>query len=305
MKALVTGGAGMIGSNLTEELVKKNYEVVVLDSFSLGKEENLAAVKDSVEMIKGDVCDKDTISRVLKGVDYVFHQAAASSSPMFVPDPTKGYGINVLGFINLLNAARDAGVKRVVHASTSSIYGNLPTPSREDQNVDPPNLYAATKFAAEHLGKLYTQQFGLETVALRYFSVYGPHERSKGEFANNLSQFLWEIKEDKQPVIYGDGSQTRDFTYAKDVAQANLLAATADNAAGEVFNIGTAREISFNELVDMINNVLGKDVKAKHIENPIKNYIAVQLADISKARQILGYEPRYTVEQGLEAVKDF
>ncbi|MCX5781222.1 MAG: NAD-dependent epimerase/dehydratase family protein, partial [Elusimicrobia bacterium] len=189
----------------------------------------------------------------------------------------------------------------VVYASTSSMYGNNPPPLREDMKVVSPNFYAATKVAGEDLARVFFEQYGTVTIGLRYMSVYGPRERSKGIFANMVSQFLWAMQKNEQPIIYGDGSQTRDFVFVKDVVSAHLLAMKLKKA-GEIFNVGTGKATSLNQLVDILNNVLGKNIKAKHIEMPVKNYINTQLADITKARKMLGYEPKYELEDGIKAI---
>ena len=300
MKILVTGGAGFIGSNVVEALVRLGHEVVVLDNFSLGSMDNLASVKDKITVIKGDIRDEKTVMNATKGVEYIFNEAAASSSPMFMTDLRNSVAVNIDGFINVLNAARknDAAV---VYASTSSMYGNNPPPLREDMKVVSPNFYAATKVAGEDLARVFFEQYGTVTIGLRYMSVYGPRERSKGIFANMVSQFLWAMQKNEQPVIYGDGKQTRDFVFVKDVVSAHLLAMKLKKA-GEIFNVGTGKATSLNQLVDILNKVLGKNIKAKYIEMPVKNYINTQLADITKARKMLGYEPKYNLEDGVKII---
>lgn len=298
MKVLITGGAGFVGSNLAEELAK-DHEVTILDNFSLGIMENLAAVKDKVKIVKGDVKDEETVKKVCD-VDFILHQAAASSSPMFKDDLKGSFSVNIDGFINLLNAARDNNVKRFIFASSSSIYGNIPGLLKEDMGVVPPNFYSITKLTNEHLAKVFSQEYGLETVGFRYMSIYGPHEESKGIYANLVSQFLWAMKKGEPPVIYGDGSQTRDFTYVKDVVKANVLALESKKKfLGEIFNVGTGSTITLNGLIEILNKVLNKDVKPKYVENPIKNYILTQQADLTKAKTMLGYDPKYSLEEGI------
>jgi nucleoside-diphosphate-sugar epimerase len=301
MKILVTGGAGFIGSNLAREAVERGWQVRVFDNFYLGSLENLSIIKKEIELIKGDIRDKKTIDAATRGVDYIFHQAAVSSSQMFVPDPSEGFSVNVQGFANLLFHAHKNGVQRVVYASTSSIYGDLPTPHREDMFIKScPNHYAASKLASEYLAKAHTLEHGLETVGLRYFSVYGPGEEKKGKYANMVSQFLWVMRNGEPPVIYGDGSQTRDFTYVKDVVEANFLAMKKKHASGEVFNIGTGRSVTINEVVALLNKHLGKNLKPKYIRNPIRNYVYHTLADTEKAKNLLGFEARVPLEKGIE-----
>lgn len=299
MKSLVTGGAGFIGSNIVEELVKLGHEVIVLDDFSLGSEDNLSTVKDKIEIVKGDVRNFDLIKKITKCLDFVFHESAASSSPMFFSDLRNAFSVNTDGFINILNASRDNGVKKVIHASTSSIYGNNPGPLREDIKIIPPNFYSASKLAAEHLADIFSNEYGLDIIGLRYMSIYGPHEESKGKFANLVSQFLWAMLKNEQPVIYGDGEQTRDFTFVGDAVQANILAMNS-KIKNDIFNVGTGKSTSLNELVDIINKILGKNIKPKYIEMPVKNYIKTQLADISKIEKALGYSPKYNLEEGIK-----
>ncbi|MBI4153844.1 SDR family NAD(P)-dependent oxidoreductase [Candidatus Woesearchaeota archaeon] len=302
MKVLVTGGAGFIGSNLVGELVKRGDEVTALDSFFLGTEKNLSAVKDRIKIVKGDIRDAALVSKLGK-VDVIFHQAAASSSPMFRENLKDALSVNIDGTINILNAARDNGVKRVVFASTSSIYGNLPGPQREDMPAMPVNFYASSKLMKEHLAALYGVEYGLETVGLRYASIYGPHEESKGRFANLVSQFLWSMQKNEQPVIYGNGDQTRDFTYVRDICQANILAAvTKKKMIGEIFNVGTGKATSLNRLVEILNLLLGKKIKPKYVKMPVKNYIDTQQHDISKISSVLGYMPGYTLEKGIAEI---
>ncbi len=303
MKILVTGGAGFIGSHLVEELVKAGHTVKVLDNFSLGTEENLKTVRKKIEVVKGDLRDAETVTKLTKGVDIVFNLAAASSSPMFLEDLRNAVSVNVDGFINVLNACRDNKVKKLIYASTSSIYGNLTPPLREDMPTPPVNFYASTKLLNEHLAALFAREYGLETIGFRFLSVYGPHEKSKGVYANLATQFLRCVQKGEQPVIYGDGSQTREFTFVLDIVQAHLLAMNSKkNLAGEIFNVGTSKAHSLNELVSAINRVLNKNVKPKYVKNPVKNYIAAQLSDISKIKKLLGYEPKYTLEKGLREI---
>jgi nucleoside-diphosphate-sugar epimerase len=306
MKCLVTGGAGFIGSNLAREAVERGWQVRLLDNFYLGSSENLSSLKREIKLINGDIRDRKTIDAATKGIDYIFHQAAVSSSQMFVPDPSEGFSVNVQGFANLLFHAHKNGVQRVVYASTSSIYGDLPTPHREDMFIKScPNHYAASKLASEYLAKAHTLQQGLETVGLRYFSVYGPREERKGKYANMISQFLWGMKREETPVIYGDGFQTRDFTYVKDIVEANFLATKKKRASGEVFNIGTGRSTTINAAVSLLNKNLGTNLKPKHVRNPIKNYVCHTLADTEKAKNLLGFEAKTSLEKGIKILLSY
>jgi len=303
MKCLVTGGAGFIGSHITEALVEENHEVTVLDNFLLGRKENLSPVIDKIQFVEGDIRDEKLVMKLTKDVDYIFHQAAASSSPMFAQSLREALSINIDGFAALLNAARKNGAKRMVYASTSSIYGNNPLPLREDMKVTPPNFYSVSKLACEDLAKVFSSEYGVQTVGFRYMSVYGPREESKGIYANLASQFLWAIRKNERPVIYGDGSQTRDFVFVKDVVQANLLAMDmSKKISGEVINVGTGKATSLNELVLILNRILGKSVKPKFTELKVKNYIFGQQADLTKAKKLLGYVPKYTLEEGIREI---
>ena len=297
----MTGGAGFIGSNIVKGALKKGWEVRVIDNFFLGKAENLADVQKDIELIKGDIRDENSVKQATRGVDYIFHQAAISSSQMFVPDPGLGISVNVQGFSNLLRYAHQNGVKRVVHASTSTIYGSLPTPHREDYFIDRcGNFYSVTKFAAEHLAKTFTAERGLETVGLRYFSVYGPGETHKGKYANLITQFLWGMKKGERPVIYGDGRQTRDFVYVEDVVRANLLAATAKRGSGEVINVGTGNPVPVNDATTLLNKYLGTDLKPKYQPNPITGYVYKHQADTAKAAKLIGFKAKVPFAKGLK-----
>ncbi|MBM5806043.1 MAG: SDR family NAD(P)-dependent oxidoreductase, partial [Candidatus Verstraetearchaeota archaeon] len=218
MKYLVTGGAGFIGCNIVRRLVKEGHKAVVLDDMSLGKEGNLADLPTEVEVVKGDVRDMRVVKDLTKNVDGVFHEAARSSSPMFSSDPREGMEVNVQGFLNIMETAR-RGDFPVVYASTSSLYSSCKPPHREDMDVKPGSFYEYSFYAREHLARLYAGLYGLRAVGLRYFSIYGPHEEYKGEYANNISQFLWGMMKGENPVIYGDGTQTRDFTFVEDVVE--------------------------------------------------------------------------------------
>ena len=295
MKVLVTGGAGFIGSNIVEGLVSNGHEAIAFDKFFLGKKENLSGIK--VEIIKGDIRDRNALDKAADGCDFIFNEAAASSSPMFNEDLREAVSANIDGFVNVLDIARkhDCGL---VYASTSSIYGNTNGALREDMKVVPPNFYAATKLANEHLASVYSDEYGIKAIGFRYMSVYGMREEGKGMFANLVSQFLWMMKKNEQPVIYGDGTQTRDFVFAKDVAEAHLLAMRS-NAKNDIFNIGTGNATPLNGLVSLLNKILGKNIKPKYIRMPVKNYIAKQKADTSKAEKLLGFGAKYSLEEGV------
>ncbi len=300
-RALVTGGAGFIGSNITRQLIENNVEVKVLDDYYLGTEQNLEGL--NVETIEGSVTNKEKVEKAVKDCDTIFHNAALSSAPMHKDKPGKGARVNIEGFINVVEEAMKQNVEKIVYASTSSMYGSTQPPNKEDTGEHPINLYSASKMSRELYAKVYAEK-GLDITGLRYFSVYGPHEKAKGRYANIISQFLWKILKDEKPEIYGDGTQTRDFTYVKDIAQANILAAQKGKP-GQYYNIGTGKETSFNTVVNEINKQLGKNIKPIKKENPIKNYVQRTQADITRAQKDLGYQPKHSFKEGLQKTVEF
>ncbi|MFH1420904.1 MAG: SDR family NAD(P)-dependent oxidoreductase [Candidatus Aenigmatarchaeota archaeon] len=302
MKILVTGGAGFIGSNIAKQLVQDGHEVIVIDNFLLGSPDNLKDIADKITFVQGDIRNCATMNEITKGVDVVFNEAAASSSPMFMTNLRDAVSVNVDGFINVLNACKLNDVKALVYASSSSIYGNGESPLNENDKTVVPNFYAVTKHFNEELANVYASEYGLPCIGLRYMSVYGPNEKAKGVYANLVSQFLWDMMKNERPVIYGDGTQTRDFIYAKDVVNANLLAMeyAMSQKKADIFNVGTSVATSLNSLIATINRVLGKSIEATHVENKIRNYIAVQKADTHKAEDLLDFTAQYTVQQGIE-----
>lgn len=305
-RALVTGGAGFIGSNIVERLVEKDVEVVVLDDLYLGTEDNLSEVRDEIEFIEGSVLDEEKVKEAVQGVDVVFHQAARSSSPMHKDNPAEGARVNVEGFVNVAEASVAEEVEKIVYASTSSMYGSVEPPHKVDMDVEPVNLYTASKMSREMYAKCYSYTEKIETTGLRYFSVFGPHEKGKGEYANVVTQFLWKMMDGEQPVIWGDGTQERDFVFVEDVVDANIKASKRkDEIDGEVFNIGRSDPVTFNEVVEKLNSVLGKDTEAERIENPLDNYVHEHKADNSKAREVLGWTPSHTFEEGLQKTVDY
>ena len=288
---LITGAAGFVGRHLVRVCLKKGWDVVGMDPKPV--------TVDGWEGLQGDLRDRTTLAKVVRDVDIVFHEAAVSSSPMFEPDPSQGVEVNVMGGLYLLQASADAGVKRFVYASTSSLYGNSPVPWREDMAISaPPNAYAASKLAFEYLAKVYALRGELDTIGLRYFSVYGPGEEPKGVYANMISQFLWAIRKSERPIVYGDGTQTRDFTHVDDAVRANLLG-LGTTEVGKVFNVGTGRETSINTLVRTLADLMGKDVKPRYVPNPIRNYVHRTRADTSKAEKLLGFRATIPFREGV------
>lgn len=303
-RILVTGGAGFIGSNIAKRLVELGHEVSVADNLFLGRVSNLRGLK--VKFYRMDLRDEKLTDKLFKKgkFEYVFHEAACSSAPMFDKDPRHAVDVNVRGFMNVMQAATRGGVKRVVYASTSSIYHDLTPPHIETMIVTPKSFYTISKYLTELCAKQYLDEYGLESIGMRYFSVYGPNELHKGRYANIISQFLWVMRKGQRPVIYGDGEQARDFTYVDDVVDANLRAMNGGKP-GEVYNIGTGNVTTFNQVVELLNLFLGKKIKPKYIPNPIHNYVPLTGASIEKARKELGFVSRYELKDGIEKLVGF
>ncbi|MDY6768728.1 MAG: SDR family NAD(P)-dependent oxidoreductase [Candidatus Nanohaloarchaea archaeon] len=303
MKALVTGGCGFIGSNLAVELVEQGHEVVVLDDMYLGTRENLAAVEDEVEIVEGDVRDLETVADCCDDVDVVFHNAARSSAPMHVEQPVEGAAVNINGFINVMEEARENDF-RVVYASTSSMYGSVEPPHKEDMGEEPVNLYSASKMSRELYATVYDEAYDVDVIGLRYFSVYGPREKAKGEYANLVSQWMWKLMDGERPEIWGDGSRTRDLTFVQDIVRGNLKAANAD-VSGEVVNLGTGEETRMDEIVAKLNDALGTDIEPRFVDNPKENPVMRTRADTTKAEELLGWEPQVSLDDGIQKTAEW
>src|SRR5215216_1550442 len=296
---LVTGGAGFIGSHLAEELARRGERVRVVDNLSTGKRQNLAHISDVVFM-EGDLPDAEVARRAVDGVDYVLHQAAIPSVPRSVKDPITSNRANIDASLNLLVAARDAGVRRVVYAGSSSAYGNTATlPKVETMGTAPLSPYALQKLVAEQYCQMFTQLYGLETVTIRYFNVFGPRQDPSSPYSGVISVFIRALLDGQRPTIYGDGGQTRDFTYIANVVDGVLRACDAKGASGEVINVATGGRISLNELFAAVRKVTGASVEPIYAETRTGDVRDSQ-ADIGKARRILGYEPTVAFQQGLE-----
>ena len=296
---LVTGGAGFIGSHLVEELVRRGHAVRVVDSFITGRRQNLAHVP-GVELVEGDLADFDVARRAVEGVEVVLHQAAIPSVPRSVQDPITSNRANVDASLNVLVAARDAGVRRLVYAGSSSAYGNTETlPKVETMPTAPLSPYALQKLVAEQYCQMFTALYGLQTVTIRYFNVFGPRQDPSSPYSGVISLFISALCEGRRPTIYGDGGQTRDFTYVKNVVDGVLRAADAPAASGEVINVATGGRISLNELFQTIKRLVGADVEPIYAE-PRAGDVRDSQADIGKARQLLGYEPTADLRDGLE-----
>jgi len=298
-QVLVTGGAGFIGSNLVEQLVKEGARVRVLDNFTRGIQTNLANVRDEVEVVEGDLLDADALDKAVKDTEVIFHQAAVVSVPYSVQNPTHTTEVNVAGTLNLLIAARDAGARRLVFASSCSVYGaNLRLPKRETFRAKPISPYAASKLTGEMYCSVFNSLWDIETVSLRYFNVFGPRQPANSEYASVIPLFITMMLRGEQPTIFGDGYQRRDFTYVDNVVSANILSATAPKAAGKVFNVGCGQPLDINELVDSLNGMLETDIKP-HYAPTRAGDVRDAWADITLAQRVLGYQPVVDVTEGL------
>ena len=300
-KFLVTGGAGFIGSNIAQKQVEIGEDVTVIDDLSTGREKNLEPFLGKIKFIKGDLSQEKTAFQVTAGMDYVLHQAAIPSVPHSVDDPLKTDQANIKATLMLLVAAREQKVKKLVYASSSSIYGdqNPSKPKVESMPVNPKSPYGLQKYTGERYCQLFYELYGLETICLRYFNVFGPNQDPTSEYAAVIPKFIKAIRHGQQPTIYGDGQTSRDFTYVENNIAANILATTSKKGAGEVFNIARGQSVTLLELVKKINTITGKNIKAAHAAER-KGDIKHSLADISKAEKILGYKPVVSFEEGLK-----
>jgi UDP-glucose 4-epimerase len=297
---LVTGGAGFIGSNICERLLEEGNTVIALDNLSTGRMENISSYKDdkNYSFIRGSINDYDQLKKLFSGVDYVLHQAAIPSVQRSIENPLASHVANVDGTFNVLLAAKDAGVKKVVYAASSSAYGDTPTlPKREDMSPNPKSPYAVTKLSGEYYCRAFTEVYGLKTIALRYFNVYGPRQNPKSEYAAVIPRFITMILTGETPTIYGDGTQTRDFSYVKDVVSANIKAMESD--ASGVYNIAYGKRISLNDLVDKINKYTGQNVLPVY-DKARTGDVKDSLADITLAKEKFGYDPKYDIDTGLQ-----
>jgi len=305
MRYLVTGGAGFIGSNSVDELVRRGHSVAVLDDFSAGKEQNLRDAAGKIELFRASITDLDAVRKACHGADYVLHLAARTSVPRSVRDPIETNRINIDGTLNVLVAARDAKVRRVVYAASSSAYGETPTlPKRESMCPAPISPYGVTKFVGELYAAVFGRCYGLETVSLRYFNVFGPRQDPSSPYSGVLSKFMLALIEGAQPVVFGDGEQSRDFNFVENVVQANLLACEAPGCAGKVFNVGTGGRFTLNETLRLLENISGKKASAKY-DPPRAGDILHSQADISESRKLLGYNPKVGFEEGLRRTWDW
>ena len=305
MRYLVTGGAGFIGSNTVDELVRRGHGVVVLDDLSSGKEENLADVRAKITFMKGSITDLEAVQKAMHQAEYVIHLAARTSVPRSVKDPIDTNHINVEGTLNVLVAARDNRVKRVVFAASSSAYGETPTlPKKESMQPVPISPYGVSKYVGELYARTFGHCYGLENVCLRYFNIFGPRQDPDSPYSGVLSRFATAFLQDEPPVVFGDGEQSRDFTYVENAVEANLLACEAPAVSGGVFNIGTGDRYTLNQTLDILRRVSGKKLQAKY-EPPREGDIRDSQADVTAAREFLGYQPTVRFEEGLERTYDW
>jgi UDP-glucose 4-epimerase len=305
MRYLVTGGAGFIGSNTVDELLRRGHQVVVLDDLSTGSESNLAAVRSKMELIVGTITDRPTLDRACRGADYVLHLAARTSVPRSVQDPAETNRVNVDGTLEVLLAARDAGVRRVVFASSSSVYGETPTlPKREDMPPAPISPYGVSKLVGELYGQVFHRIYGIEFVALRYFNVFGPRQNPGSPYSGVLSLFAAALRDGGVPKVYGDGEQSRDFTFVQNVAELNIQACETPGVSGMIFNGGMGGRYTLNYTLKLFEQFAGRPSNAKYVE-PRKGDIRDSQADVSLARQKLGYDPRVGFEEGLRRTWDW
>ncbi len=299
-KVLVTGGAGFIGSNLVRELLNRGYSVKVLDNFSSGKRDNLKPFGKDIELIEGDIRSYHIVREAVKDTDVVFHQAALPSVPRSVKDPITSNEVNVNGTLNVLDASVSASVRRVIYASSSSVYGDNPElPKHEGMLPNPLSPYAVSKLAGEKYCSVFSRIYGLETIALRYFNVFGPNQDPTSQYSAVIPKFIKAVSNDESPVIFGDGEQSRDFTFVSNVVEANILASAASCESGIAINCACSGQITLNELVEHINRLLGKNIRPIYAD-PRTGDIKHSFADIKMAREKINFSPSVDFEKGLE-----
>jgi len=305
VKALVTGGGGFIGSNVVRALLARGDDVRVLDNFSTGSRANLAGLESDVQLVEGDLRSYERVHAAVRGAEVVFHEGALPSVPRSVQDPLTTTAVNVEGTLNVLLAARDEGVRRIVNASSSSVYGNTGTlPRVETQAPDPISPYAVAKLAAERFCTSFTRVYGMDIVSLRYFNVFGPRQDPTSQYAAVVPRFIRAIADDEPVTIYGDGDQSRDFTFVDNVVGANLLAADAPDVGGEILNVATGDSVTVNALADTIGALLGKPVE-KAYESAREADVRASWADVGQAKRLLGYEMRVDFAEGLRRTADY
>lgn len=302
MRYLVTGGAGFIGSNIVTELVNRKEKVRVLDNFSTGSRENLLPLLEGIELIEGDLTDLETVREAVEGMDFVLHQGALPSIPRSIDHPIGSNNTNVSGTLNLLIASKDARVKRVIYASSSSVYGDSSTlPKVETQNPSPLSPYAVSKLAGEYYCRVFWRIYRLEAVILRYFNVFGTNQDPNSAYSAVIPKFVSRILGKKSPTVFGDGLQSRDFTFVSNVVKANLIATVSDSSVGEIINVASGRAYSLLEMIAKINSILGYEIEPI-FDAPKVGEIKHSMADITKAGKLLGYCPEVDFEDGLKRI---
>ncbi len=300
MNYLITGGAGFIGSNIAKRLVRDGESVRVIDNFSTGKRNNIDEIKDKIDLIEGDIRDTGTVLKAVKDVDFIIHQAALPSVPRSIKDPITANDVNVTGTLNLLNAAKNLKIKRFVYASSSSVYGDTPIlPKREDMPPNPQSPYAVTKLTGEYYCSVFYKVYGLPTVSLRYFNVFGPFQDPESQYAAVIPKFINAVLHHNSPVVYGDGEQSRDFTFIDNVVDANILSCRNDKSSGKVFNIACGNRYTLNRLLTEVSYLTGNKANPQFIE-PRSGDIRHSQADISSARELIGYRPKIDFREGLK-----
>lgn len=304
MRFLITGGAGFIGSNIARKLLEDGHTVRILDNFSTGRIENLEEIRREIELIDGDIRDYWTVAGAVRGIDYVLHQAALPSVPRSVANPLTSNEVNVVGTLQVLEASRHAGVKKLVAASSSSVYGETPElPKRETMTLSPLSPYAVTKLTGEHYCRVYWQLYKFPTVSLRYFNIFGPRQSPKSEYAPVVPKFITAFLENRKPVVYGDGEQSRDFTYIDNCVQANILAALNDEIVGDAFNVACGGQFTLNQMLDQLRQVMGVDIGAMYEETRAGD-IKHSFAAIDKLKRF-GYNPTVDFSEGLRRTVEF
>jgi len=299
MKILVTGGLGFIGSNIAERLVREGHEVTALDNYHTGSEDNVKSIKDRIQIMKGN---SGELASLGEKYDVILHQGIYSSSPMYKEN--RHLMATIFDeMISILDYAKANG-SRVVFASSSSVYNQNPPPHREDMEIKTMDFYTEGRYPLERIANLYNQFYGVNVIGLRYFSCYGPHEASKGRFANLTTQFLWSLQKGEAPVIFGDGKQTRDFTYVDDVVEANVLAMNSDVGFG-IYNVGTGTATTMNDMFELLKTKMEKDIEAEYIENKVQNYVSHTQADISKAEKELGFKAKIALNDGIDKLIEY
>ena len=305
-QCLVTGGAGFIGSHMTRFLLGQGQKVRILDDFSTGRRENLEEIKDQIEIVEGTICSEDDVKKALEGVELVFHLGAMPSVPTSVEQPVATNQANIYGTLNVLENARHQGVKRVVYAATSAVYGDDPTlPKQEDMPPQPISPYALQKLAGEYYCGVYYKLYQLETVAMRYFNVFGPRQNPRSQYAAVIPKFIDRMLANRPPLIYGDGEQTRDFIYVEDVVRANWLASQVEGEAlGKAHNIAQGQQTDLNQLVEKLNGILGTSFTPEYTD-PAKGDVKHSVADITRAKENLKFTPEISLEEGLKRTVEY